>query len=326
MSRLYFSSVSGEAELAGPERHWLSHLARQHGAAAWDLGRSSRLERCQQIMAMIPEPEAGLYGANYLHKYLRAAEAADKALHTEPRGRYDPEPLHRLVESLAMSISGASVSETEFVVGENKLGCANVVLNTALAVGSDPIRFAAKLAGWDFCLIEGSERSWAAGIIDAGLAGGMFRRSLGPRDDMGWPRLAEFLRSNDTDAVVTHHSTGDSFPDQYIADWTAPELPADWRPAWALDSDKGRAEWDEMDPEKQASTRNDHQSDQWYELPDSEQWSLALAGLRSSRPWCRLAPDTLGAITFGPGVTIYDLLAPERDERVATAVAAEVPS
>lgn len=48
-----------------------------------------------------------------------------------------------------------------------------------------------------------------------------------------------------------------------------------------------------------------------------------MGALRERRPWARLAPDTLTEVTFGPPVTIYDLFAPDRDERVRTAFAQE---
>jgi hypothetical protein len=79
----------------------------------------------------------------------------------------------------------------------------------------------------------------------------------------------------------------ESFPNRYVADW---QPPAD-------------------DPD----------GDIWYDLPDSTQWDLAFAGLRARGPHLHLTPDSLAGISFGHPVTIYDLLAPDRDARVARA-------
>lgn len=56
--------------------------------------------------------------------------------------------------------------------------------------------------------------------------------------------------------------------------------------------------------------------------------SAALAGLRRKQPWARIAPDTLATSSFGPMVTVYDLFAPDRDERVrrAAGLPAEEPA
>lgn len=328
MSRLYFASATGGAELAGPERHWLTHLAAGPAAAAWDLDGSGadHLDRCRRIISMIPEARPDGYGSNYLHEYLRKAEAADAAYHrdwlsVQNHVPYDHRPLNALVSSLRIRVATAQAYDTTFVVAGHTMNAANIMLNTALAAGSNPIRLAAKLSGWDFCLIEGEDRGFIADTIDAGLSGGMFRRGFGDWEDMGWGKVATFLREDNTQPVVTHHSTGESFPDRTLADWEPPGLPDGWAPDWA-DGEKGAAEWAAMPEDEKECTRTDHLSDQWYELPDAQRWDLALAGLRSQRPWCRLSDEMLAEVYFGPCITAYDLMAPDRDERVTRAFAA----
>lgn len=332
MSRLYFASSNGEAELAGPERHWLSHLACGPGKAAWDISTSSGLDRCRQIVPLIPEPEPGQYGANYLHQYLRDAEQADRAykqgwVSIREHVPYNHRPLEMLTRGLELRVATVQASDTEFVLAGVKLGAMNVLLNTALAAGADHIRLAAKLSGWEFCLIEGQDRGWVADLIDTGLRGGGFRTGVGDWEDMGWGRVAEFLRSG-IEPVVTHHSTGESFPDQEISTWTPPPLPDDWAPSW-VDDDAGRAEWAAYEPDARDEYRREALREQWYDLPNDERWAGALEGLRQTRPWCRLSPETLGSVYFGPAITAYDLLAPDREDRVRRAVerdAAEVSS
>lgn len=97
-------------------------------------------------------------------------------------------------------------------------------------------------------------------------------------------------------------------------------MPDGWIPEWA-GSDKGRGEWERDYPD--AASREEHYRtyavDGWYDLPVAEQWQQAMGGLRADRPWAQLAPDNLATITFGPGVTVYDVLAPDRDDRVRVA-------
>lgn len=66
MSRVYFHSPAGTAELRGSEREWLNHLASGPAEAAWGLGGPSGFERAVEILAMVPEVPDGGYGA-YLH-------------------------------------------------------------------------------------------------------------------------------------------------------------------------------------------------------------------------------------------------------------------
>lgn len=113
MSRVYFHSPSGDAELLGSERAWLSHLAHGPARAAWDLDGVSNFERAVEILAMVPEvPDRG-YGENYLHANLREAleqEAANKATYKlrEPGQPYPGptsfEPQRRLVQALQTSL------------------------------------------------------------------------------------------------------------------------------------------------------------------------------------------------------------------------------
>ncbi len=315
MSRLYFTSATGDAELMGAERAWLSHLATMHGGAAWDFDGTSVFDRCQEVVAMIPEVPDGLNGANYLHKYLREAEVAHERNLAGHRN-WDHTATIRLLDSLRRRVA-TSQSDTEFVVGGHTLNAGCIILNTALAAGSDPIRVAAKLSGWTYTLIEGEDREWFADIIDEGLAGGMYRRDLKGRD-MGWSAVAQWFRDGG-DPVVSHHSTGDGFPERAVADWTPPPLPDGWVPSWADDAE-GLAEWKSLDKRTKAEARESALRLQFYDLSDEEQWTLSLAGLRRDQWWCRLSPGTLRGVTFGPAVTVYDLLAPDRDARVQAAL------
>jgi hypothetical protein len=317
MSRLHFNSPSGTADLHGSEFAWFRHIALSPASAAWDLdGLGGRLERAQEILAMMSADTLD----GYLHDDLR------KALDADRYGGDVFDAINRLVMSLRTALRASGLT---FEVAGVRLRSTDVELNTALAAGSDPVRLAAKLNGWaeSHAWVEGPDRAWLAKIIDDGLEAGIFRRGFwyaatadGLKDrwsNQGWDEVTAFLRARDDEPVVLSYSVGDSWPNPEVADW-APEVPADWRPDWATDG-AGRAEWDAYSDDERASWRNDYALDAWAGLPDTEQWERALAGLRRHRPWARLSPATLAEVYFGIPVTVYDLLASDRDERVRAA-------
>lgn len=321
MSRVYFHSPSGEAELHGSERAWLAHLASGPARAAWDLDLSDSLQRAAAILAFVPEVPDGEYGANYLHTYLREAQAenvANRAVYTDWKpgqpfsGPTSHANQHRLVSALQTSLK---VQGLRMVVAEVELHTSNVELNTALVAGSDPIRLAAKIHGWceSHCWVEGQDRMWLADIIDQGLDAGLYRRGFwyadqsdGPKDkwsSQGWEEVQTLLRSRDDEPVVMSYSVGDSFP--------SPHTHLDW---------PGRdvERWDDYsDAEKQAI---EDWQERWYDDEDhAGKFDAGMAWLRQKRPWARIAPDTLAEVTFHLAVTVYDLFAPDRDDRIRRA-------
>jgi hypothetical protein len=334
MSRIYWHSPSGEAELHGSERAWLDHVARGPAVIAWDLGDSSmELERAAQIMAMVPEVPDTEYGANYLHTGLRKAIAEHGANMASLKNSKPPYWGPTSYEERGGHLQSLRVRlrDLNLVVGQYKLHSSNVELNTALKLGSDPVKLAAKISGWceTHCYIEGPDREWAAGIIDEGLDVGIYRRGLwyvdrvhdslteGPRAEQpdakfiseGWEDVLTHLRSRDDEPVVLSYSVCDGFPN--------PEEALDYMPPWP-----GGVELDYNALTDQQQVEHGRLQEEWYDLPSERQWELGMAGLRQNKPWARLAPDTLSTIFFSWPVTVYDLLAPDRDERVAAAFAA----
>ncbi|MEV4393375.1 hypothetical protein [Nonomuraea sp. NPDC049607] len=289
MSRLYWHTPTRTAELLGAEYAWLHNLAGQPAEAAWALDRAGSLDRVQLILGWARAADGD--GTTDLRKLLTEAK-------THP---HDAALRHRLVQTLQvrMRLSGLDLD-----VAGVRLNTGNVDLNTALAVGSDPMRLAAKIAAWgsQHAFIEGPDRAWAADIVDQGLAAGPFRKQLtsqavphGPKRtvELGWGDVLALLRERDDEPVVLSYSAGESFPNATIAGWEPP-LDEDDEPVW----------------------------DGWYELPAAEKWTRAMAGLRERRWWARLAPDTLAEVTFSLPVTVYDLLADDREDRVHRAATA----
>lgn len=347
MSRVYFQSPTGDAELHGSERGWLRHIALGPSIPAWDVSVHTELEDLAEIVALIPEVPDGAHGANYLHAQLRAAQAeqtrsraaytADVARGGRGFGHYDPEPLQRLRRSLQLRLQSGG-EDTVMRVAGHDFHCGNINLNTALVAGSPPIQLAAKIHGWceSHAWVDGPDRAWMADIIDTGLRIGIYRRGLwyaklpnGPKDtlsDQGWDQITTLLRARDDEPVVMSYSVGDSFPNREITDWRS-DLSDDWRPDWATDRD-GVQDWAGLSEDDRLGHRRDGEYEVWDALPDQQRWDLAMAGLKRRRPWAQLSPDNLGDTTFGHGVTVYDLKAPDRDERVQAimAASAEVPA
>mgnify|MGYP001598122955 CR=1 FL=1 len=297
MSRVYFHARHAEAELRGSERAWLHHLAEGPAMAAWDLDRAgdrATLERLAPIMAAIPEPEPGEFSANHLHVAYRAALAADD--HPMPWVA-----ARKFLDSLALNLR---VFPPGIVVAGHTLRISSLNLNTALVAGSDPIRLAAKIHGWCeiHCWVEDEDRAWLADVIDEGLGTGLYR------PDAGWDDVQALLRDGHPSPVVLSFSGSDPFPEPH-------EHPD--APAWP---DGVERRWSALDADRRAEQQS------WEvrhsEMCDTDFGAAFDAGvdwLRAHRPGERLSPDLLGTEMFGPPVTVYDLFAPDRDERMSRA-------
>lgn len=347
MSRVHFHSPSAETEIRGSERAWLARVANGPSVCAWDLDTiGAGLDRAHALVDLKADVPPGEYGANYLREYSRTAHDAAanhrakwkvfeqgnalRVARGEPRRppmsgpEYDPEPARTFITSLRTALK---VQGFEITVAGHPLHTSNIDLNTALVAGSDPVALAAKIHGWceSHCWVEGSDRAWFADVIEQGLALGIYRRGLHYSDGpdkpkkwctQGWENVLPMLRARDDEEVVLSYSVCDQFPNQWVADWQPAPVGEFWRPDLY-----DQSEWDELDESERNEMRAEHRQDTWYDLDNATQWELAMAGLRANRPWGRLAPDTLREVMFGPPVTVYDLWAEDRDERVARACA-----
>lgn len=89
----------------------------------------------------------------------------------------------------------------------------HVVLNTALALGSDAVRLSARIHasceihGW----VAGQNRLWLADIIEGGLTDDVLRQAHQTQYG-NWPAVLKLLRSSTQSAVVMSYSVTDDFP------------------------------------------------------------------------------------------------------------------
>lgn len=345
MSRIYFHTPSGDAEVRGSEKAWLSHVAAGPATYAWDLDRTGDHKRAYALVEMMDEPGRGDYLQGYMRdakeedeRYRLACDRHNAAFDAKPgmsrlvgHPSFNPEPARRFIQALQLTLR---VDGFPIRVGEHPAHTKDIELNTALTAGSDVVALAAKIDGWCEChaFVEGADRDWLAGLIVQGLDDGIFRRGIwylhadGSRDQwspQGWEELVPWLRARVDEPVVMSYSVGDQFPARgFAVGWEPPVLPFDWRPSWA-DGEEGIAEWEAVDESDKDRYRKEHQQEAWYELSAEDQWGYAMRGLRERQPWARIAPDTLREVTFGKPVTVYDLFAPDRDERFARAFTSE---
>lgn len=120
-----------------------------------------------------------------------------------------------------------------------------VGLNTAIAMGGDPLKMAARLHGQCeiHSYVEGKNRGWLADIILRGRSTGVLRA------DMGWEGVVQLLKKSNQHPIVTSYSVCEGFPNyRLISD------SKDWTP---------------------------QQKDEYNEAPRSEKWDRSMAALRT---------------------------------------------
>ncbi len=168
-----------------------------------------------------------------------------------------------------------------FQVGERSTTFLCCAWNTALAVGGDVLKLAARLDGQ--CelnaFVEESNREWLARIIERG------RRSNILRAEMDWEKVLELLRFSVRGPIVSSYSGTSSFPYEELAIqegvWTRP----------------GGFRYAE---------------EAWEALPKAEKWRLSVEALRRRNQKhngkLELRPDDWEDYYFGQGVSAFDLM------------------
>lgn len=175
-------------------------------------------------------------------------------------------------------------------------------LNTALVLGNDQVRFLARLHaqceihGW----VDARNRAWLASLIEDGRALGFYR------PDMGWEAVVEMLRRRDDEPVVMSYSVTESFPNAYASDWM---------PTWP----EGVPERFDALTEAQQREREER-SESWYDLDATERWERGMRWLRAQPGMGEMRPADWSDFRFGHGLTAFDLLASDRDERLDRAL------
>lgn len=320
MSRVYFHTPHGDAELRGSERAWLGGLVDDIAKGVLDI-------------------RSGTHRAESLARFINPA-GPSKPIPTRP----DFVEWQQWCQSFELWFGGGlSGSRRQlFAYRSEPIDAWMLQLNTAMVVGNDAVRLAARIHAqceihtW----VEGPNRAWLADLMQTGLDLGVYRSGLwyvdrpcdGPASQQpdrkwssqGWEEVTALLRSRADEPAVLSYSVCDQFPDRHLTDWQPAPMPGGWAPSWA-DTDEGHAEWerDYPTPEDKAAHYEDTAGDQWYDLPAEEQWRLGMEALRRDRAGLELRPDNFVGYRFGHCLSVLDLFAHDADERVASALGLE---
>lgn len=224
MSRIYFHSEHGTAEVRGWER---AHM----GVLSTDLLKASLIlhggaSRKPTILRAIP-----------LGEYVHAIDG------------------YALERDLDVWLSVAI--DHEFLIDGHRADVFTVALNTALALGNDVVKLCARLHGQCeiHCYVEGPHRAWLAGIIEQGRKIGLLRK------DSGWEDVITLLRSRADEPVVCSYSVCEQFPNYGIVRregvWTAPRV------AWDADFNERPLEPGEEGEEDTDAWYDKPKDEQW---------------------------------------------------------------
>ncbi len=258
MSRVYFHSPSGEAELWGGERAWLGLL--------------------------VSDIALGFIGVHDCDRMRQLIKPGDELLNE----RYYPRQSEQITwtDRLKMSLRVGDGDGTLAWNGK-PISSFSLLLNTACAVGSDAVKLAARIHGQCelHCYVEGTDRAWLAGIIGQGLESGVFRRKTRyPDRSEDWECVTAFLLARDDEPVVLSYSACEQFPNPYEAGWTPPA--------------------------------GEDIYDSWSDLPQQDQWGIAMTALRRQGGGLRMDPAKWAGFKFGHELSMLDLLAADWQERL----------
>lgn len=300
MSRIYFHSEDGTAEVSGAERANMDimteHWAR--GAIGLTLG-SPTLDR-------------------HLYEGFKPF--------INPEGRLANVPEQGFGEALGKTIVTRAFYDyaAPFIWKGKPIKLSSLIANTVLAVGSDPARLATKIH--NTCEIygyaQGFHRKWLADVIEEGVEEKIFRKGYWDFKDsegslkmlmgiemteeeqtptchsFGWDTVIDLLRSSSKGAVVMSFSVCDRFPNSSIGDWMPP---------WPEGVEE---KWDAL-TEAQQEERS-RRSDEWYDISDARQWAISMKGLKDpsfryfNQP---ITPQNLRTWRFGHELSLLDLAA-----------------
>lgn len=312
MAQMIFHTQDGEAILKACEREHLAHLARLIPANVWDI---TNLSRCDQIMALIPR-ERGTEYLHTMHDQVKAAHLDQhmSAIHAATNGGVVAALNNRMVTSISLALraTGNGVPLLVPITPPARLRSLEVEFNTTLAAGNDILRLATKLYGWaaSHTWIAEEHREWAADLIQSGLDQGIYRAGLWSTDqrnqrvwlDTGWADVIALLRGG-PGPVVLSTSTDDPFPNPDLETWMS-VLPDDV-----------------THTAEQRRTVRQRRYEEWGQLTNAQCWEAGMAYLTEYVPYLQLSPNNLATNTFGPAVTVFDLLSAERHDNIRRVVA-----
>lgn len=237
MSAIYFHSQDGTALVRGSERAYMSGL-------------------CGDLML-------GVIGdIEYAREWLLPLLPADCYARAGPKA------------TLEMYLRNA---DGDLIVDGERIDTFLLALNTAWALGGDPLRLLARLHGQCeiHCWVDGPDRTWLAGIIREGRKSDLYHA------EQGWEDVANLLETRDDEPVVCSYSVCDQFPNFGC-------LPAEH-------------------PLKQS---HDERRFEWFDdLEVAETWATCMRGLREQGGGLQIQPGAWDSFAFGDGQSAFTLKA-----------------
>lgn len=232
MSRVYFHTPTGGAELLGSERAYAGNL-------------------CSRLLWAALNPSS--FHADDWQRLLPAGS------YVKPLRRDEPGDGLRWQRDLQLWLSSFDERAGLRLPDGTAVNLFDLALNTVVAMRSPVLTLLAHLHGqceihgW----VDGPDRAWLAEIIRAGLDEKVLRA------DMGWDDVVALLEAGDDAPVVTSYSVCERFPNAIAADWTPP--------AHAGGGEDGEPNWDawyDLPTEKQwelgmHELRREEQGLQW---------------------------------------------------------------
>jgi hypothetical protein len=188
-----------------------------------------------------------------------------------------------------------------------------IILNTALVMGSDAIELLARIHAT--CevhgYVEGEHREWLADIIEVG------REDRVLRANQGWEDVMALLRKTDASPVVMSYSVCEGFPNAGLAKdaglWTpGPEHCGHYTAEQEAENRAYHEERQARDKEERGFAHDFPYSgfkegdywwdgDEWYDIEPDAQWAMCIEALRTK--WAGsidITSDIWGERGFGP--------------------------
>jgi hypothetical protein len=194
VSRIYFHSPGGTAEVSGRERAWFGGLTDKIGLSLVD---GYFLRRLAEWMT--------------LDLFERSVE-----------GMRDGD----LVATAHLAFRHGFESRPALTWRGQPIDTWTLGLNTVMTLGSRPVRLAARLhaACEIHTWVDGPNRAWLASLIDEGVASGIMRPQpdIDDAETTGWGAVTTLLRRTDTEPVVTSYSVCEQFPDAHTSTYMPP--------------------------------------------------------------------------------------------------------
>lgn len=255
MSSVAFNTMSDTVFVGGAERAWASQLCRQMmdgvlDFASFPAGGDSTLVR---LMKMV-RPDGVM------------SRMADPGLLSSM--------IHHGRETL--------------VWNGHAVDAFSLALNTAIVLGSDPMRFSARMHGqceihgW----VAGRNRWWLSDIIEEGQESGVLRKAYQTQYE-NWPGVVTMLRDESQTPVVMSYSVCESFPSAGLA------VPASKPYNTMTEADR---------------LAREHEVKAWHALDYHVKWNQAFAALQS-QPSLEMRPDAWKQFRFGHNLSALDILA-----------------